>query len=83
MTYDLAETAGTYKTATNLAFFPENTNEDVEWIAKEVLKMDPDQWFVFKHNTNSGSKRSTPAKHPFPTPIIVGDAIRKYVDLRG
>ena len=83
LTYDLAETAGTYKTATNLAFFPENTNEDVEWIAKEVLKMDPDQWFVFKHNTNSGSKRSTPAKHPFPTPIIVGDAIRKYVDLRG
>lgn len=83
MTYDLAETAGTYKTATNLAFFPENTNEDVEWIAKEVLKMNPDQWFVFKHNTNSASKRSTPAKHPFPTPITVGDAIRKYVDLRG
>jgi len=38
---------------------------------------------VFKSNPNSVSKRSTAAKHPFPTPVSVGEAIKLYVDLRG
>ena len=34
VTFDLEGTGLTYKTATNLAIFPENTQEDVEEIAR-------------------------------------------------
>lgn len=67
LTYDLGD--GTYKTATNLAFFPENSDSDVAWIAKEVLDLSLDTRFIFKANPNS--KRSTAPKHPFPTPVTV------------
>lgn len=79
LTYDLGD--ATYKTATNLAFFPENSESDVAWVAKEVLDMSLDTRFIFR--PNPVSKRSTAPKHPFPTPTTVQDALRKYVDLRG
>ena len=47
VTFDLDGTGLTYKTATNLAIFPENTQEDVEEVAK-LLSFDLSQRFVFK-----------------------------------
>ncbi len=69
----------TYKTATNLAVFPENTEEDVTKVA-QLLKYDLDQRFVFK--ANADSKKSN-AKHPFPTPCTVREALTKFIDFRG
>jgi NADPH-ferrihemoprotein reductase len=82
VTYDTKEAGLTYKTATNLAVFPENTYEDAHQVAK-LLGYDLSQRFAFKSNPNFESKRSTAAKHPFPTPCTVQEALTKYVDLRG
>ena len=82
ITYDLEGTGLSYKSATNLALFPENPIDDVKLCA-EILGFDTDAIFSFKPNPNAQSKRSTAAKHPFPTPVSVGEALRKYVDLRG
>lgn len=66
-----------------MAFFPENTDEDVKLCAK-LLKIDSlDSKFVFKTNPDFVTKRSTAAKHPFPTPCTIYEALLKYVDLRG
>lgn len=47
VTFDLEGTGLTYKTATNLAIFPENTQEDVEEVAR-LLGYDLSQRFVFR-----------------------------------
>jgi NADPH-ferrihemoprotein reductase len=81
VTFNLRGTGLTYKTATNLAIFPENSEDDVKLVA-QLLKADLNQRFVFKTNPNV-AKRSTAAKHPFPTPCTVREALTKFVDLRG
>ena len=78
VTFDLDGTGLTYKTATNLAIFPENTQEDVEEVAR-LLSYDLSKRFIFKQNPSA--KR--PAKHPFPGPCTVREALTRYVDLRG
>lgn len=71
----------TYRTATNLALFPENSKEDVQTVAS-LLGFDLKAKIAFKPNPNLVSKRSTSAKHPFPTPCTVEEALARYVDLR-
>ena len=80
VTFDLEGTGMSYKTATNLAVFPQNSAEDVKLCA-DLLGYKLDQAFVFKANPNAQSKRA--AKHPFPTPTTVEEALKRYVDLRG
>lgn len=79
VSYDVKEAGITYKTATNLAVFPENTEEDVAKVAT-LLGYDLEKRFVFKANPDS---KKANAKHPFPTPCTVREALTKYVDLRG
>jgi len=69
----------TYKTATNLAVFPTNSESEV-MEASRILGYHLDQKFMFVSNPLSAKKG---AKHPFPTPISVRDALEKFVDLRG
>lgn len=42
---------------------------------------DLDQWFILKKNPKSTKKGI--AKHPFPSPISVREALQNFVDLRG
>jgi NADPH-ferrihemoprotein reductase len=77
-TFDLEGTGLTYKTATNLAIFPENTQDDVQEVAR-LLSFDLSQRFIFKQSASA--KRQT--KHPFPGPCTVREALTRYVDLRG
>lgn len=70
VTYDLEGTGMTYKTATNLALFPKNSEADVRKCA-ELLGYDLDSTIVFASNPSFASKRATAAKHPFPTPCTV------------
>ena len=72
VSYDLKKVGMTYKTATNLAIFPKNSPADVQKCA-ELLKVDLNDRFVFVSNPLSSAKG--PAKHPFPTPISIGDAL--------
>jgi sulfite reductase alpha subunit-like flavoprotein len=53
----------------------------VNEIAKLLKVTDINARFLFKNNPLVVSKRAV--KHPFPTPCTIGDAIKKYVDLRG
>lgn len=74
--YDLEGTGLTYNTAANLAVFAENTEQDVERVTKR-FGYDKDKRFVY---VNAGDEK---AKHPFPTPCTVGEALTKYCDLKG
>jgi sulfite reductase alpha subunit-like flavoprotein len=47
VTFDLQGTGLTYKTATNLAIFPENTEEDIAEVAS-LLSFDLSKRFIFK-----------------------------------
>ncbi len=69
-----------YKTATNLAIFPKNTPSDVSLCAS-ILDLSLGSQFAFVKNENS--KKADSAKHPFPTPITVREALEYFVDLRG
>lgn len=62
ITYDMKDSGLSYKTANNLAFFPENSSSDVRLCA-DLLKLESlDARFVFKPNPLSVSKRATAAK---------------------
>lgn len=67
-----------YKTAQNLAIFPQNTDEDVQTILDHigVSKTDSLKTFWFE---SSGKA----AKFPFETPCSAFEAIKKFVDLKG
>jgi NADPH-ferrihemoprotein reductase len=80
VSFDLRKAGLTYKTATNLAIFPKNSNKDVEECAKR-LGYDLNQRFAFV--TNPLAKKKDNAKHPFPSPITIREAIEHFVDLRG
>ena len=67
-----------YETASNLAVFPENDESDINRICKR-LNLDKEFKFVFSNEERDKEVR----KHPFPTPCTIGDALRKYSDLRG
>jgi sulfite reductase alpha subunit-like flavoprotein len=62
VTYDLRGTGLTYKTAHNLAFFPENSDEDIDEICKTLKVADRNTMFIFKPNQNMVSRRATAAK---------------------
>lgn len=70
----------TYKTATNLAIFPKNSDSDVNMCAKR-LGFDLNQRFAFVNNPHA--KKKDNVKHPFPTPITIKEAIGSFVDLKG
>lgn len=76
--YDLEGSGLEYKTAANLAVFPENNPEDVNRIV-ERFNLEKDRSFIFKNAEGDDEKR----KHPFPTPCTIGDALTKYCELRG
>jgi len=57
----------TYKTAQNLAMFPENTAEDVLLVLKHLKITDSEKQFVFEEN--SPDKKGT--KYPFLTPCSI------------
>ncbi len=80
VSYDLKDSGMTYETAANLAVFPENSLEDVEKCARR-LGYSLTQRFALKTNPNSTKKGV--AKHPFPTPTSVKEALIKFVDLQG
>lgn len=56
----------TYKTAQNLAFFPENSKEDVNAILKHLKVEDPQKMFIFEENSDKKG-----IKHPFKTPCSI------------
>lgn len=78
--YDLKDAGLTYKTAANLAIFPENSAHDVDRAAK-LLGLELDQIIHFEREI----QHENPAqiKLPFPTPITVRDALTKFCDLTG
>ena len=78
--YDLKSAGMTYKTATNLAIFPKNSEEDIQECIS-ILGYESDQKFAFINNPLSNKKGTI--KHPFATPMTVRDAIEYFVDLRG
>ena len=69
-----------YKTANNLAVFPENNPDDVQLCAKR-LGLNLKQRFAFKLNPLSNKKGAI--KHPFQTPTTIEEALMKFVDLTG
>jgi len=69
----------TYKTATNLAIFPKNSEKDILECA-EILGFDLKQKFAFIPNPNSKKKD---AKHPFHSPITVKEALEYFIDFKG
>ncbi|CDW71895.1 nadph--cytochrome p450 reductase [Stylonychia lemnae] len=80
ISYDLNDSGLSYKTAANLALFPQNDISDVVLCA-ERLKIDINKKFILKTNPNSSKKGSI--KHPFPTPATVQQALQDYIDLKG
>jgi len=78
--YDLKAVGQQYTTATNLAIFPENCPLDVVKAA-QLAGLELDQRFALVPNPNS--KKGESAKHPFPTPTTVREALTSFVDLHG
>ena len=79
-TYDLQKTGLTYKTATNLAIFPQNAEQDVLEVA-DLVKANLKDTFAFVPNPEKQSRGNI--KHPFKTPCTVREALECYVDLHG
>jgi NADPH-ferrihemoprotein reductase len=70
--YDLTNSGLTYQTGSNLAIFPQNSEENVNECA-QILGLDLDQNIAFVPNNQSPKKGTT--KHPFPTPCSVKEAL--------
>ena len=70
----------TYKTATNLALFPKNSDQDVLECAS-ILELNLLSTFIFVNNPLA--KKKDNVKHPFLTPTTVKEALENFVDLRG
>lgn len=75
--FDIAGTGITYETGDHVGVYVENATEDVEEAAK-LLDVDLDSIFSLQvDNTKSGP--NLPA--PFPCPVTVDTALRRYADL--
>lgn len=69
-----------YRTADNLAIFPENSDDIVARVAK-LLKLNLDDVFNLEENTDLD--KNIKYKFPFPTPISVRTYLTKFCDLVG
>ena len=78
--YDLKDSGLTYKTAANLAIFPENSVSDVQRAAK-LLGLELKDLIHFDREIPH--EKPAQIKLPFPTPITVEDALAKFCDLTG
>ncbi len=67
-----------YRTADNLAMFPENDLETVEKVAK-LLGLNLDEVFTLEENEDVDKKIKF--KFPFPSPITVRTFLTKFCDL--
>ena len=70
-----------YETASNLVLYPENSEEAVRTVCDKILGLDVAQKFSLSTNKRFAKNRNI--KKPFPSPITVGDYLRKYIDLQG
>ena len=73
-----------YKTARNLALFPENSHEDTKALLNHLGVPDElrTKLFILQSNPNYHKKQS--GKHPFKTPnFTIYEAVKFFVDLRG
>ena len=68
-----------YRTADNLAMFPENDLETVEKVAK-LLGLNLDEVFTLEENEDVDKKIKF--KFPFPTPCSVRTFLTKFCDLQ-
>jgi NADPH-ferrihemoprotein reductase len=71
----------TYETASNLVVYPENSEEAIRTVCDKILGLDHTQKFSLSTNKRFAKNRNI--KKPFPSPITVGDYLRKYIDLQG
>ena len=83
VTFDIADSGLTYKTAQNLAMFPENTDSDVQFVLKHIGVEDSQHYTQFRFSQNPALAKKVPAKHPIVSPFTPFDAVKKFVDLRG
>ena len=81
VSFDLANSGLSYKTAANFAIYASNNTADVELFAKQH-KLNLDQKIVFQKNPDYTGRA---AKVPFPTGegISMREALTKFIDLTG
>lgn len=81
VSFDLANTGLTYKTAANFAIYATNKPSDVESFASQH-KINLDQKFVFAKNPEYTGRA---AKLPFPTGkgVTMREALTNFIDLTG
>lgn len=70
-----------YDTAANLILYPENSEENVNKVLKEILELDGNQ--KFKLTVNKRFARSSNIKRPFPDGITVKEYLQRWIDLQG
>ncbi|CAD8153824.1 unnamed protein product [Paramecium pentaurelia] len=61
-----------YKTASNIAIYPQNSDQDINELCNQ-LRFDKNMKFEIV----------TTSKHPFPNPISIQNYLRKYCDFTG
>jgi len=69
----------TYETASNLILYPENCEENVDLVLKNVLELNGDEKFSLRLN----KRFSGNIKKPFPSPITVREYLTRWIDLQG
>lgn len=73
-----------YKTAQNLALFPENSHEDTKAMLNHLGVPDELKTKLFILLPNQEYQKKQSGKHPFKTPnYSVYEAVKYFVDLRG
>lgn len=83
VTFDLKDSGVEYKTAQNLAMFPQNSDSDVQFVLKHLRIADSDFHTKYRLVPNSLNKKSASAKHPIPSPFTPFEAVKKFIDLKG
>lgn len=78
---DLSQTPIKYRTAQNLAIFPENTPEKVQELAKMLGFQLENLVKLEKSPGNDGSSKKI--KLPFPSPLTVGQILTYFCDFQG
>jgi len=75
---DCASAGISYKTAQNLAIYPENSSEIVDKAAS-ILGLNLDEVFEVTPNSDAGKGKF---KHPIPSPVSVRTYLTRFCDLQ-